>query len=146
MKARTREAGYASRFPYINGGEKVAKILLVDDELDIVTLAGIVLEKAGYEVVVALSGEECLKKLKDEEFDLILLDVMMPGINGWEVCKKIKANEKTKGIPVVMFTVRTSPDSVAKSEECGADAQVDKPFGIEDLLGTVEKVLEKNKA
>lgn len=124
----------------------MAKILLVDDEPDIVTLARTILEKDGYEVVVALNGEECLKKLKDEAFDLILLDVMMPGNNGWEVCKKIKEEEKTKDVPVVMFTVRTSPDSVAKSKECGADAQVDKPYESEELLDTVKKVLEKSRA
>ena len=124
----------------------MARILLVDDEPDIVTLSKNLLEKAGYEVVVARNGKECLEKLKEEKFDLILLDVMMPGDDGWVVCKKIKANEKTKDMPVVMFTVCSEPWSAAKSQECGSDAQIDKPFEIEDLLGTVEKVLGENKA
>lgn len=124
----------------------MAKILLVDDEPGIVTLTRAMLKRADYEVVVARDGEECLKKLKLEKFALILLDVMMPGDDGWEVCKKIKADEKTKAVPVVMFTVCSEHWSAAKSKECGSDAQIDKPFEIEDLLGTVEKVLQESTA
>jgi DNA-binding response OmpR family regulator len=120
----------------------MARILIVDDEPDIVMIAKITLEELGHETHVAGNGEECLKKLKEEKFDLILLDVMMPDDSGWEVCRKIKADEKTKDIPVVMFTVRTSNESVAKGRECGGDAQIDKPFRIDDLIGTVEKVLK----
>jgi CheY-like chemotaxis protein len=120
----------------------MSRILIVDDEPDIVMIAKHVLEKAGHETGEARNGRECLKKLEKEKFDLILLDVMMPGDNGWEVCRKIKADEKTKGIPIVMFTVRTSLDSVAKGEECGATAQINKPFERGDILSTVEKVLK----
>ncbi len=120
----------------------MARILIVDDEPDVLMVAETMLEHAGYETDVAKNGEECLEKLKEEKYDLILLDVMMPGDNGWEVCRKIKADEKTEDISVVMFTVRTSANSVAKGRECGADAQIDKPFGIDDLIGTVENVLK----
>lgn len=120
----------------------MARILIVDDEPDIVMIAKDMLERVGHETDEVENGEECLKKLKKEKFDLVLLDVMMPGDNGWEVCRKIRADEKTRDIPVVMFTVRTSADSVAKGREVGADAQIDKPFGIDDLIGTVENVLK----
>lgn len=120
----------------------MARILIVDDEPDIIMIAKNILEKTGYETDEARDGEECLKKLKKEKFDLILLDVMMPGDNGWEVCRKIKADKKTRDIPVVLFTVRTEEDSVAKGKEVGADAQIDKPFEGGDLIGAVEKVLE----
>jgi DNA-binding response OmpR family regulator len=120
----------------------MARILIVDDEPDIVMVVRITLEKAGHGVEEVGDGNEALKKLKKEKFDLILLDVMLPGDNGWEVCRKIKADEKTKDILIVMFTVRTSEDSVAKGKECGADAQIDKPFGMGDLVGIVEKVLK----
>jgi CheY-like chemotaxis protein len=124
----------------------MAKILLVDDEADIVTLTRAMLERADYEVVVARNGKECLEKLKEEKIDLVLLDVMMPGgLDGWEVCKKIKEDEKTKDLPVVMFTVCSEPWSVELGREAGAEAQVSKPFEVEELLGTVEKVLGENK-
>jgi DNA-binding response OmpR family regulator len=70
---------------------------------------------------------------------------MMQGDDGWVVCKKIKVNEKTKDMPVVMFTVCSEPWLIAKSKEFGSDAQIDKPFEIEDLLGTIEKVLAESK-
>lgn len=120
----------------------MARILIVDDEPEIVMLAKIMLKREGHEIDEARDGNECLKKLKKEKYDLILLDVMMPGDDGWEVCEKIKADEKTKGMPVVLFTVRTSDDSIERGKEAGAAAQINKPFGIEELMGTVEKVLK----
>ncbi|MBU2560130.1 response regulator [archaeon] len=123
----------------------MTKILLVDDEPDIVMLCKNMLEKAGYEVVVARNGQECLERLIEEHFDLILLDVMMPGDNGWVVCRKIKSNKVTRDIPVVMFTVCSEPWLKEKGKEAGADAQIDKPFELEDLLGTIERVLAEDK-
>lgn len=120
----------------------MATILLVDDEPDIRVLTRMMLEKAGHSVVEAVNGEEGLEMLKKHRPDLILLDVMMPGMKGWKVCEKIKANKKTMNIPVVMFTIRASEDSVKKSYECGADAHISKPFDIKELLDTVDKLLK----
>jgi CheY-like chemotaxis protein len=122
----------------------MARILIVDDEPDIVMIAKRTLEGLGHETGEARNGNEALKKLKKERFDLILLDVMMPDDNGWEVCRKIKADEKINDIPVVMFTVRTDADDRKTGKEVGAIAQIDKPFGREELIGTVERVLEGN--
>lgn len=124
----------------------MARILIVDDEPDIIMIAKNILEKVGHEIDEARDGEECLKKLKKEKFDLILLDVMMPGDNGWEVCRKIRAQEKARDMPVVLFTVCTEEDSIAKGKEAGADAQIDKPFEREDLIGAVEKALERSRS
>ncbi|MFQ5816237.1 MAG: PleD family two-component system response regulator, partial [Candidatus Hydrothermarchaeaceae archaeon] len=121
----------------------MSRIMIVDDEPNIMVLTRKMLEKKGYEVSEAKSGEECLKRLKQEKPDLILLDVMLRGEDGWEICKKIKSAEETKGIPVVMFTIRGSEDSVEKSMECGADAHISKPFDMEDLQDTVERLLGK---
>ena len=122
----------------------MAKILLVDDEPEIVVLTKIMLEKDGHEVVVARNSGECFERLNAEIPDLILLDVMMPGDNGWEACRKIKGDEKTQDIPVAMFTVRTSDESVEKSFKYShADAHINKPFGKKDLLDTVERLLGK---
>jgi CheY-like chemotaxis protein len=79
-------------------------------------------EKAGHSVVEAGSGEECLEKLKAEDPDVILLDVRMPDADGWDVCRRVKADERTRSIPVVMFTVKTSKEAIQKSRECGAEA------------------------
>lgn len=120
------------------------KILLVDDEPEIILLTRAMLEKEGYTVMEAGNGAECMKRLKEERPDLILLDIMMPGDDGWEICRRIKEDKKTNGIPVVTFTVRTSKDSVQRSlEYAHADAQIDKPFDKEELLMVVSGLLEK---
>jgi CheY-like chemotaxis protein len=122
----------------------MARILLVDDEPDIRKLTRMMLETEGYEVLEATDGAECLEKLKEGVPDLILLDIMMPGDDGWVVCRKIRGDEKTKDVPVVMFTVRTSDDSVKKSlEYAHADAQINKPFDRDELIATVKKMLDK---
>jgi CheY-like chemotaxis protein len=120
----------------------MAKILLIDDEPELVIVTKKLLEKEGYTVIVAKDGREGLKILENDLPDLILLDIMMPGEDGWEVCKKIKSNEKTKHIPIAMFTVRVSQDSVKKSiEYAHADAQINKPFDTEELLKVIEELL-----
>lgn len=122
----------------------MARILLVDDEPEIVFLTKKMLEKEGYEVTVAKNGKECMKAVGKDRPDLILLDVMMPGETGWEICKKIKGDKKTGDIPVAMFTVRTSEDSVEKSlEYAHADAQIDKPFKMEELLNQIKRLLKE---
>ena len=122
----------------------MAKILLVDDEPEIVVLTKMMLEKAGYEVNVAKDSAECFERLKEEKPDLILMDIMMPGDDGWVTCRKIKENEKTKDVLVAMFTVRSSEDSVEKSFKYShADAHINKPFQMKELLDTVKGLLEK---
>jgi CheY-like chemotaxis protein len=121
----------------------MARILLVDDEPELRIITRMMLEKAGYEVVEASNGEEGLRILANFKPDLILLDVMMPGMGGWKVCEKIKADEKLKHIPVVMFTVRTSEEDIEHSRECGAEAHINKPFEKQELLATIERLLRK---
>jgi CheY-like chemotaxis protein len=124
----------------------MAKIMIVDDERDIRVLVREMLEREGYEVSEAGTGEECLKKLKDEKPDLILLDIMMPILDGWEVSKRIKEDEETKDIAVVMFTVRTSEESRSKSlHYAKADAHIDKLFDREELLAVIKKYLRMSK-
>jgi CheY-like chemotaxis protein len=124
----------------------MAKILVVDDEPEIIMLTKKILEKEGHKVVTTRNGLECLELLKGNRPDLILLDIMMPEVNGWEVCRTIKSNHETWDIPIVMFTVRTSEDSVEKSlEYAHADAQIGKPFKVEELIETVEKLVRQSK-
>jgi CheY-like chemotaxis protein len=122
----------------------LAKILVVDDEPEIVVLTKIMLEKDGHKVTVAKDSRECFERIKEEKPDLILLDVMMPGDNGWEVCRKIKESEETSDVLVSMFTVRTSDDSVKKSfKYAHADAHINKPFDKVKLVETVRGLLGK---
>ncbi|MFQ5887222.1 MAG: PleD family two-component system response regulator, partial [Candidatus Hydrothermarchaeales archaeon] len=111
-------------------------------EPDIIFTTKMLLEGEGYEVVVARSGEECLDRVKEEKPDLILLDVMMPALDGWEVSKRIKEDKETRDIPIAMLTVRTSENSREKSlTYAKADAQIDKPFNIKVLLEMVKDLL-----
>jgi DNA-binding response OmpR family regulator len=121
----------------------MAKILLIDDEPEIVFVTRKLLQRESHKVSVAKDGREGLKILENDPPDLVLLDVMLPGEDGWEICKKIKGDEKTKNIPIAMFTVRVSENSVQKSMEYAlADAQINKPFELEDLLKVINDLLE----
>ncbi len=119
------------------------KILVIDDEPDIVFLIKLILEKEGYKVIEANSGSEGLELAKKEKPDLILLDVMMPDMLGWEVSKKIKADKELSKIPVAMLTVKSAAEDKLKSlEEARADWHIAKPIDREKLLSTVAWLLE----
>ncbi len=121
----------------------MTEVMVVDDDPGIRFIVRKTLSKEGYEVTEAKSGDECLEKLKVERPDIILLDIMMPGIDGWETCRKIKDDDELKSIPVVMLTVRGSDSDKSKSfQESGADAHLTKPIIWEKLLSTVKWVLK----
>ncbi|MEE9594215.1 MAG: response regulator [Candidatus Hydrothermarchaeales archaeon] len=120
----------------------VTKILVVDDESQIRFIVRKMLEDAKYEVIEAKTGEECLEILEREKVDLVLMDIMMPGINGWEATKKIKEDPATKELPIAMLTVLTEEgDKVKSFEEAFADAHITKPIIMEKMLGTIEWLL-----
>lgn len=118
------------------------KILIVDDEPDIREVLKFRLEKAGYEVVTAMDGKDCLKKVEAEKPDLIILDIMMPGMNGFQVCKLLK--EKSD-IPVIMLTVLAHEKDLSKGLEKGASCFISKPFNIVDLLVEIQTILKKGE-
>ncbi len=120
----------------------MAKILLVDDEPDIVKVYGDILKKDGHEVTGCTSGKAALEEVERDKPDLIILDVMMPDMDGWEVCNRIKTDEKTKGIPVVMLTVRKSyQDKVKSFYESLADWHLAKPIDKVSFLEEIRKIL-----
>jgi CheY-like chemotaxis protein len=127
----------------------VKKILVADDELDTRNLVKIILEKNGYQVSLAANGAEALQKAENELPDLILLDVVMPARTGWEVCKTLKSQEKTKHIPVVIFSVLSKllGDDVSRkhADESGCDGYLAKPFNTDQLLTEVKKYLDQRK-
>lgn len=122
----------------------MAKILIVDDEDDIRMITRTILEKAGHEVIEAASGDEGLKALENYKPDMVILDVMMPDMTGWEVCEKIKTDSAFGNIPVIMFTIRTEMNDMRHSRITRADAHVNKSFGVNVLLKTVERLLESD--
>ena len=122
------------------------KILVVDDEPDILDLARKTLLEAGYQVIEAYSGDEALIKANLEIPDLIILDVVMPGKSGLDVCEILKNQDRTKHIPVVMFTVLGRNSDKQLSIQSGADGHLVKPFESEDFLAEIKEYLEKAKA
>lgn len=120
-----------------------AKILVVDDSSVNNFLLENVLEEKGYTLQIAYNGKEALQFIENEPPDLVLLDIMMPGIDGYEILQKMNANSKTRGIPVIMVTSKSEESDRTKALEIGAIDYVMKPIDIEELLGKVEQVINK---
>lgn len=123
-------------------------ILIVEDEADIQQLVSYNLIKAGFHVTCADSGEEALDHLRKEEIDCILLDLMLPGISGLELCSAVKgAKEKeNRNIPIIMMTAKGEEEDVVSGFECGADDYVTKPFSPKVLVARVKAVLKRSYA
>ncbi len=119
------------------------RILVVDDEEDILELVRYNLAREGYQVAGTLSGEDALRKARTEGYDLIILDLMLPGIDGLEVAKKLKANEKTREVPIVMLTAKGEEADIVTGLELGADDYITKPFSPRVLLARVRAVLRR---
>lgn len=117
-------------------------LLIVDDEPHNIQLLGNILKQEGYNVEFATSGEEALDWVNNEPFDLILLDVMMPGMNGYEVCKTIKDNIATKHIPIIFLTAKTESGDVVRGFEAGGSDYITKPFQTVELLARVKVHVE----
>ena len=118
-----------------------AKILIVDDEPDVVAVVQGRLVSAGYEVTVMADGQQALECVKKHPPDLMVLDVMLPTLNGYEVCTMIKQDIRYRAIPVVMLTARTEEKDVRLGRECGADAYLLKPFQANELMQTIQTLL-----
>ncbi len=119
------------------------KILVVDDEKDIGELIEYNLGKEGYQVVSAYNGEEALKFIKGDLPNLIILDLMLPGIDGLEVCRILKRDPRTSGIPIVMLTAKGEEADIVAGLELGADDYVTKPFKVRELLARVRAILRR---
>lgn len=117
------------------------KILIVDDEKDIRSLIEKILGNISYEVSQAKDGQEMFNLLEKNKPDLILLDVMMPGVNGYEICHLLKRNPDTASIPVVLLTVLSGPQDASKGMAMGAAAYLTKPFDPDDLGQEIEHIL-----
>lgn len=120
-----------------------AKILVIEDEKDILDIIEFNLEKEGYKVKCVESGEEGLKHAREKIPDIILLDLMLPGIDGLDVCRVLKNDSKTRHIPIIMITAKSEESDIVSGLEMGADDYITKPFSPKVLLARVKAVLRK---
>ncbi len=117
------------------------KILVVDDEESVRHVVTFTLERAGYEVDAAVNGDDCLDKVYSFHPDLVLLDLMMPMVDGWEVLQLLRSNPETENIPVVLLTAKGEIHDIMFALQQGAADYITKPFGKEELLERVSRVL-----
>lgn len=120
-------------------------VLVVEDERDIVELLRYNLEKDRYQVLVAPSGEEALSLLARQTVDLVILDLMLPGIDGFEVCRRMRAEARTSRIPILMLTARAEEIDVVSGLELGAEDYVTKPFSPRVLLARIRTILRRRE-
>jgi two-component system, OmpR family, alkaline phosphatase synthesis response regulator PhoP len=117
------------------------KVLIADDEPNIVTALEFMLQKSGYEVHTVNNGTEALNQIEQFGPHLVLLDVMMPAINGYEVCQRIRQNPALAGLKIIMLTAKGRELDMAKGLALGADVYVTKPFATKQLLEQVQKLI-----
>ena len=116
-------------------------VLVADDDPDILTLVGFRLERAGYEVLPARDGEEALALALERQPDLAILDVMMPKLDGYEVTQRLRSNQATSGMPVILLTARVQEADITRGFEAGADDYIKKPFSPQELRARVQAIL-----
>ncbi len=121
------------------------KIMVVDDEEDIVELVRYNLEREGYRTLCAATGEEAIKIVESEKIDLMVLDLMLPGISGLEVARKIKQSPGLMAVPIVMLTAKGEEADIVTGLELGADDYITKPFSPKILLARIRAVIRKNR-
>ncbi len=118
------------------------KILIVDDEIDVVEVVTVLLEHEGYEMLKAYDGQEALDIIEEVVPDLVILDIMMPKIDGVEVCRRMRENEKMTDIPIVMFSAKLSAIDKKESFDAGADGFISKPFNARGFIAGIKTYLE----
>jgi two-component system, OmpR family, alkaline phosphatase synthesis response regulator PhoP len=119
------------------------KILIVDDEVDLVETVRFPLEMEGYRVLVSYNGEDALNQARKENPDLILLDLMLPKMDGYKVCRLLKFDDRCKHIPILMLTAKSQEKDMTLGMEAGANEYLTKPFDIRDLLKKVKAHLNQ---
>jgi DNA-binding response OmpR family regulator len=117
---------------------KDVKILIVDDSAENLKVVSYFLKEKNYKIAIATDGESALKVAEKNDIDLILLDIMMPGIDGYEVCRRLKENNQTKNIPVIFLTARTESEDIVKGFKSGGVDYIMKPFNKEELFLRVD--------
>ncbi len=120
------------------------RILVVDDEKDILELLSYNLRKEGFHTTTSADGEDALRSIRQKQFDLIILDLMLPGIQGMELCRMLKSDERTSGTPIIMLTAKNEEPDKILGLEIGADDYITKPFSPRELVARVRAVLRRS--
>lgn len=121
------------------------RVLLVDDEPDLVQMVAMRLRVAGYEVTLAYDGEQALEQARQSKPDVMILDLMLPKLDGYQVCRTLKSEEATQAIPILIFTARAQDQDVKQAHACGADGYLSKPFEANILLDKLRELLAGRK-
>ena len=120
------------------------EILIVDDEPSVVVPIQFLMEQQGYRVMIAERGEDALDLIYQYKPDLVLLDIMLPGIDGYEVCEIVRLNPNYRNVKIIFLTAKGREEEIAKGPALGADAYITWPFSNIELVATVKEILEKN--
>lgn len=123
----------------------IGKILIADDEPDIVRLLEFVLRRKGFDVISVHNGEAVVGLAEEEMPDLILLDVLMPVVDGLEVCRRLKKNSKIRGIPVAMLSAKSQKTEIKEGLEMGAVEYICKPFDPKEMVARVARIIEEHR-
>ncbi|MBN2169034.1 MAG: response regulator [Actinobacteria bacterium] len=123
--------------------EKTVTVLVIDDDQTILNVIRMILETNNYRVLEALSGEGGFTAAKEQRPDAILLDIMMPDLDGFELCRILKLDEDCRDIPVIFVTAKTAPEHLRKGLSLGASGYITKPFTVQQLVGEVEIAVER---
>lgn len=119
------------------------RILVVDDQAEIREMTSMILANAGYAVDAAGSGPDALRRLRDEPYDLVLLDINMPGMDGWETLRLLRADDETAGLTVAMFSVKSEMRDKVHGLQAGAIDYITKPFGVDEILRRVARLIAR---
>ncbi len=121
------------------------KILIVDDDPELIRLVGVTLQRAGYQPIAARNAEEALKKVRSEQPDLVILDVMIPGVSGIDICRRLRSQPQTLTLPIIMFSAHSQVDIKIESIEAGADDYLTKPINPKELVARVAGMLRRTQ-
>ncbi len=146
MRATDDTSEMTARRPGASPGRRpTARILVAEDERDVAELIRYTLDREGFEVIVAANGADALREARDSRPDLVLLDLMLPQVNGWELCRRLKQDPATRALPVIMLTARSEEGDKVLGFELGADDYVTKPFSTRELVARVRAVVRRSR-
>ncbi|MGH7359624.1 MAG: response regulator, partial [Candidatus Rokuibacteriota bacterium] len=127
------------------GRGPTTRVLVAEDERDVAELIRYTLTREGFEVVVATNGADALRQARERRPDLMLLDLILPQVNGWELCRRLKQDPATRALPVIMLTARAEEGDKVLGFELGADDYVTKPFSTRELIARVRAVVRRSR-
>lgn len=127
------------------GRRPLARVLVAEDERDVAELIRYTLAREGFEVILATNGADALRQARESRPDLVLLDLMLPQVNGWELCRRLKQDPATRALPVIMVTARAEEGDKVLGFELGADDYVTKPFSTRELVARVRAVVRRSR-